>query len=67
LSTIIEKAHELGQALSESDEAVVLHTAEINLEQDQEAQALITDFQARHKRIQEAEQANQEASVEDWN
>ena len=67
MSIIIEKAHELGQAISASDEAVVLHAAELNLEQDQEAQALIGDFQARHKKIQEAEEANQEASDEEWN
>ncbi len=67
MSSIIEKAHDLGNALSESDEAVILHAAEMNLEQDLEAQALITDFQSRHKKIQEAEQANKEVSDEEWN
>jgi cell fate (sporulation/competence/biofilm development) regulator YlbF (YheA/YmcA/DUF963 family) len=67
LSSIVEKAHDLGQALSESDEAVVLHAAEMNMEQDLEAQALIKDFQARQKNMQEAEQAKKEVSDEDWN
>ena len=49
MSSIIEKAHDLGHALSESDEAVILHAAEMNMEQDIEAQALITDFQSRQK------------------
>ncbi|MGD0621698.1 MAG: YlbF family regulator [Thermacetogeniaceae bacterium] len=67
MSSIIEKAHDLGHELSESDEAVVLHAAEMNMEQDGEAQALITDFQTRHKKNQEAEQANKEVSDEEWN
>lgn len=67
MSTIIEKAHELGYALSESDEATILHAAEMNLDQDAEAQVLIKEFQERQKGIQEAEQANKEVSDENWN
>jgi cell fate (sporulation/competence/biofilm development) regulator YlbF (YheA/YmcA/DUF963 family) len=67
LSSIIEKAHDLGHALSESDEAVVLHAAEMNMEQDMEAQALIKDFQARQKNMQEAEREKKEVSDEEWN
>lgn len=66
MSIIIEKAHELGQALSESDEAIILHSAELNLEQDIEAQSLVRDFQARQKSIQDAEQSDQESSDEEW-
>jgi cell fate (sporulation/competence/biofilm development) regulator YlbF (YheA/YmcA/DUF963 family) len=62
----MEKAHDLGQALYESDEAVVLRAAEMNMEQDPEAKALIADFQTRHKKIQDAEQANQEISEKEW-
>jgi cell fate (sporulation/competence/biofilm development) regulator YlbF (YheA/YmcA/DUF963 family) len=67
LSSIIEKAHDLGHALSESDEAVVLHAAEMNMEQDMEAQALIKDFQARQKNMQEAEKGKKEVSDKEWN
>ena len=67
LPSIIEKAHDLGHALSESDEAVVMHAAEMNMEQDMDAQALIRDFQARQKTMQEAEQEKKEVSDEDWN
>ncbi len=67
MSSIIEKAHDLGHALSESDEAVVLHAADMNMELDMEAQALIKDFQTRQKNMQEAEQAKKEVSDEEWN
>jgi len=67
LPSIVEKAHDLGHALSESDEAVVLHAAEMNMEQDLDAQALIKDFQARQKIMQEAEHAKKEVSDEEWN
>ena len=67
LTSIIEKAHDLGHALSESDEAIVLHAAEINMEQDMEAQALIKEFQSKQKDMQDAEQEKREVSDEDWN
>ncbi|MGD0153252.1 MAG: YlbF family regulator [Thermacetogeniaceae bacterium] len=67
MSIIIEKAHELGHALSESNEAAILNAAEMNLDQDGEAQVLIKKFQAMHKSIQDAEQAKKEVSDEDWN
>jgi cell fate (sporulation/competence/biofilm development) regulator YlbF (YheA/YmcA/DUF963 family) len=66
LSIIIQKAHELGHALSESAEAAILHAAEMDLEQDKEAQVLISDFQERHKSIQDAEQSDKEVSDEEW-
>lgn len=67
MSTIIEKAHELGHALSESTEAGILHAAELNLDQDSEAQVLIKEFQGRHKNIQDAEEAKKDVSDEEWN
>jgi cell fate (sporulation/competence/biofilm development) regulator YlbF (YheA/YmcA/DUF963 family) len=67
LSSIIEKAHDLAHALSESDEALVLHAAQMNMEQDAEAQALIKDFQAGQKKMQEAEQEQKQVSDEEWN
>ena len=66
LPSIVEKAHDLGHVLSESDEAAVLHAAEMNMDQDMEAQALIKDFQARQKNMQDAEQAKKEVSDEEW-
>lgn len=66
MSTIIEKAHELGHALYESEEATILHAAEMNLDQDPEAQSLIKDFQTKHKSIQEAEESQREVSDEEW-
>lgn len=67
MSTIIEKAHELGHVLSESTEAGILHAAEMNMDQDSEAQVLIKDFQGRHKNIQDAEEAKKEVSDAEWN
>lgn len=66
MSTIIEKAHELGHALSESNEAAILNAAEVNLDQDSEAQDLIKKFQDMHKNIQDAEQEKKEVSDEYW-
>lgn len=66
MSTIIEKAHELGHALYESEEATILHAAELNLDQDPEAQTLISDFQSRQKGIKEAEEAKREVSDDEW-
>ena len=66
MSTIIEKAHELGHALSESNDAAILNAAEVNLDQDSEAQDLIKKFQDMHKDIQDAEQEKREISDEYW-
>jgi cell fate (sporulation/competence/biofilm development) regulator YlbF (YheA/YmcA/DUF963 family) len=67
LPSIKEIARELGHALYESDEAAVLHAAETNMSQDKEAQALIADFQTRQKKIEDAQEAGQEVSEEEWN
>jgi cell fate (sporulation/competence/biofilm development) regulator YlbF (YheA/YmcA/DUF963 family) len=66
LSIIIQKANELGLALAESTEAAIMHDAEMDLDGDEEAQALIKDFQERQKSIQDIEQSDQEVSDEEW-
>ncbi len=63
---IKQKALELGQALYESIEATVLHAAEMNMEQDSEAQELIEDFQNRQQKMQDAEEKKIEVDDKEW-
>jgi len=62
----IEKAQELGRALLECEEAIILRAAETNLDHDQEAQRLIMEFQQRFKKIQDSQEAGEEVSDKEW-
>ncbi|NPV28311.1 MAG: YlbF family regulator [Firmicutes bacterium] len=64
--SVIQKAQELGYALLECEETTILRAAEINLDQDPEAQALIRDFQKQQQKIQKLQEAGIEVSEDDW-
>jgi cell fate (sporulation/competence/biofilm development) regulator YlbF (YheA/YmcA/DUF963 family) len=66
MDIIDQKAKELGQAINDTDEAAILHAAEMNMDNDPEAQALIRAFRERQQRIQEAEEDKIEISDEEW-
>lgn len=63
--TIIEKAHELGQLIKESDEIKALHEAEAAQASDADAQQLVSDFNIRRmnlaKSLQEGKITQEEA------
>ncbi|MGB9792186.1 MAG: YlbF family regulator [Thermacetogeniaceae bacterium] len=62
----IEKAQELGRALLDCEETIILRAAEVTLDNDLEAQELIKDFQQKFKKIQDLQEAGEEVSEEDW-
>lgn len=64
--SVIEKAQELGYALRETEEAIILQAAEINLEQDLESRNLIREFQQRFEMIKKVQDAGEEISDEEW-
>lgn len=64
--SVIEKAQELGYALRETEEAIILQAAEINLERDLESRNLIREFQQRFDMIKKVQDAGEEISDEEW-
>lgn len=62
----VEKAVELGRALLECEETIILRAAETNLDHDLEAQKLIREFQQKFKKIQDLQEAGEEVSDQDW-
>ena len=53
--SIIEKAKELGEAIVDSQEYQNLKTAETEMYQNEEAKAILDDFNAQQKRLQMAQ------------
>ncbi len=63
---VYEKARELGYALLDCDETVILKAAEANLDNDQEAQGLIRQFREYQRKIQELQEAGEDVADEEW-
>ncbi|KUK31818.1 MAG: Uncharacterized protein XD63_0943 [Thermoanaerobacterales bacterium 50_218] len=62
----IEKAKELGYALRECKETLVLQAAEMNLDNDQEAQNLIREFQQQERKLKEKQESGIAITSEEW-
>jgi cell fate (sporulation/competence/biofilm development) regulator YlbF (YheA/YmcA/DUF963 family) len=62
----IEKAKELGYALRECKETLVLQAAEMNLDNDQEAQDLIREFQRQERKLKEKQGLGVAITPEEW-
>lgn len=62
---ILEKANELAEALTESEELVTMRKAELAMNSDPEAEKIIAEFQAKQKQVYEVQMHGQELSDQD--
>ena len=62
--TIIEKAHELGQMIEESEELKALKAAEKAQQEDEKAQMLVSDFNMKRMNLAREIQANKLTEAE---
>ena len=67
MNPVIEKAEELGVAILNSEEYTALSEAQSKLDNNQEAQKLIQDFQEKQSSLHQAHHNGQEVSQEEIN